>query len=451
MITIPTASTIRPAGHPMNTPPLLSFYGDDLTGSTDALEALSLSGVDTVLFVRPPDLREQALFAGFRAIGLAGSSRSHTPGWMEQHLPPAFRWLKRQQAPICHYKVCSTFDSAPEIGSIGRALDLGAASFAQAMTPLVVGVPQLRRYTVFGQLFAAYRDEVYRLDRHPVMRCHPVTPMGEADLRVHLARQTAQDIALVDLPALSRPDLDGHVDALAAKSGIVLFDVADEASQHRVGRQLWRLRRPEGRFVVGSSGVEYALLAAWQEAGMIQTKPAFASPGAVRQIAVVSGSVSPTTERQIRHAQGQGFELLALDPERLLADHGPALALQAALEILDRGKSVILASALGPATARPLDAAARQEIGKCLGQLLHALVNQARLARAVVAGGDTSSQALEALGILALTLRLPLPQTPGSPLCRSHRADGGIGPDLAFKGGQIGADDYFVAIRDGVG
>jgi uncharacterized protein YgbK (DUF1537 family) len=69
----------------------------------------------------------------------------------------------------------------------------------------------------------------------------------------------------------------------------------------------------------------------------------------------------------------------------------------------------------------------------------------------VVAGGDTSSHALHELGVLALTLCLPLPRTPGSPLCRSHRADGGEGPELAFKGGQIGADDYFAGIRDGIG
>ena len=30
---------------------LLSYYGDDLTGSTDVMEALSLGGVPTVLFM----------------------------------------------------------------------------------------------------------------------------------------------------------------------------------------------------------------------------------------------------------------------------------------------------------------------------------------------------------------------------------------------------------------
>ncbi|MGO8249179.1 hypothetical protein ACC809_36725, partial [Rhizobium johnstonii] len=37
-----------------------------------------------------------------------------------------------------------------------------------------------------GNLFAAYQGRIFRIDRHPVMSRHPVTPMDEADLAVHL-------------------------------------------------------------------------------------------------------------------------------------------------------------------------------------------------------------------------------------------------------------------------
>ena len=50
---------------------------------------------------------------------------------------------------LCHYKTCSTFNSSPEIGSIGRALKIGRALFANATVPVVVGVPDLGRYQVF--------------------------------------------------------------------------------------------------------------------------------------------------------------------------------------------------------------------------------------------------------------------------------------------------------------
>ncbi|HEX2524696.1 MAG TPA: four-carbon acid sugar kinase family protein [Geminicoccus sp.] len=431
--------------------PWLSFYGDDLTGATDALEALGSSGIDTVLFVRVPAPHEQARFQGAQAVGLAGTSRSRPPAWMDEHLPPAFAWLRDQDAPLCHYKVCSTFDSAPEIGSIGRAADIGAAVFTSSVVPMVVGVPQLRRYTFFGHLFADYRGQVHRLDRHPVMSRHPVTPMDEADLRRHLARQTSRSIGLIDLPSLARADVDNVVDRLAADHEILLIDVADEASQLEAGRQLVRLQAAGGRFVIGSSGVEYALIRTWRRESLVGGPVAFPAPERIDRLAVVSGSVSPTTARQIEWACANGFELAAIEPGQLLADNGIETALTQALDVLGKGLSVIVATAQGQASTKPIPDEARHEIGRRLGIILHELVRRASLPRAVVAGGDTSSHALRELDVLALKLCLPLPKTPGSPLCRSFRSDGSQGPELAFKGGQIGADDYFVAIRDGVG
>ena len=104
---------------------LLGYYGDDLTGSTDVMESMALGGVPTVLFMRVPDAELQARFAHCRAMGLAGTSRSETPDWMDEHLPPAFAWMKGLGAAICHYKVCSTFDSSPAVGNIGRAIEIG--------------------------------------------------------------------------------------------------------------------------------------------------------------------------------------------------------------------------------------------------------------------------------------------------------------------------------------
>jgi len=52
---------------------LLAFYGDDFTGSTDAMEALALSGLRTVLFLSPPkpELVQQK-FPDLRCIGVTG-------------------------------------------------------------------------------------------------------------------------------------------------------------------------------------------------------------------------------------------------------------------------------------------------------------------------------------------------------------------------------------------
>jgi len=437
---------------------LLSFYGDDFTGSSDVMEAMAGQGVPTVLFTRLPTEAEFHPFADYPAVGLAGSSRSQAPDWMDVHLTPALAWLKDLGARHCHYKICSTFDSSPTIGSIGKAIDIGRAVFDQQTVPLIVGVPELKRYTVFGHLFAAYQGTVYRIDRHPVMRRHPVTPMDEADLRLHLGRQTATPIGLVGLDMLARPSRDTDTDRLITdKLGIILFDVADAASQLEVGRQLVRLAPRLGPFVAGSSGVEYALMRAMAAAGATSGAARFAPLPPADRIIVVSGSVSPTSERQIRYALANGFDGIAADAIALATDRAAECARVevAALAVLRAGRSPLIHTALGPATdhGRALDAipGARQATGEALGWIARRLIEHSGIRRIIFAGGDTSSHALGQLNVHALTTRFPLSATPGSPLCTAHSATPGLDAiELAMKGGQVGHDDYFVSLRDGL-
>ena len=62
-------------------------------------------------------------------------------------------------------------------------------------------------------------------------------------------------------------------------------------TQRLAGQQLWRQRRQsQSLFAVGSSGVEYALVKAWESANLLDgTAVAKNCVGAVDRIAVVSG------------------------------------------------------------------------------------------------------------------------------------------------------------------
>jgi 3-oxoisoapionate kinase len=281
--------------------------------------------------------------------------------------------------------------------------------------------------------------------------------MNEADLRVHLSKQTDKTIGLVDLVMLGADDADDRVDAVLSQgSQIIMFDVADVATQKSVGRQLCRRRSDQSLYAVGSSGLEYALLDEWARLDLISGRSDFAEPGPVERIAVVSGSCSPTTERQIRHAEGQGFEGFAIDPKALALGRQDAIddAIGKGCESLARGRSVILYTALGPDTdigAQLANAGARHAIGRALGRIERALIERAGLRRVVIAGGDTSSHALSQLGIYALTMRMPLLMTPGSPLCIAHSdLEAFDGLEIALKGGQVGGDDYFSQIKQGL-
>lgn len=120
---------------------------------------------------------------------------------MDTELGESFQALRALRPRLVHYKVCSTFDSSPQIGSIGRAMEIGARVFGSPVVPLQVGAPVLGRYCVFGHLFArsGLDSDPYRLDRHPTMSRHPITPMTESDLRLHLAPQTRLRIGLLDI------------------------------------------------------------------------------------------------------------------------------------------------------------------------------------------------------------------------------------------------------------
>jgi uncharacterized protein YgbK (DUF1537 family) len=337
---------------------LISYYGDDFTGSTDVLEALSSNGIETVLFTSIPDRASLDRFAGYRAVGLAGTSRSQTPEWMERELPGVFSWLRSLQTPVVHYKVCSTFDSAPHRGSIGRAIEIGLEAFGQDMVPIVVGAPELGRYTVFGQLFAAFNDEVFRIDRHPVMSRHPATPMAEADLLLHLAQQTHLPTARIDLADTIAGREAAAFEALrSGGTRATLVDVYDERSQRQAGLLLSAALGRERPLVFGSSGVEYALIGAWRSQGLIGEPPATQPLAALDRMIVVSGSCSAVTESQIRTALGHGFSGIALDYEAIASGQGAdaafARAADAGRKVLSEGGSPILYTALGPADASP--------------------------------------------------------------------------------------------------
>jgi uncharacterized protein YgbK (DUF1537 family) len=423
---------------------LLAYCGDDFTGSTDVMEALAIAGLRTVLFLEPPAPADLRRFDGLRAAGVASTSRAMSPPEMDASLTPAFERLRALGAPLCHYKVCSTFDSSPAMGSIGRAIDIGAGVFGSRAVPLVVGAPVLRRYCAFGNLFATLDGVTHRIDRHPVMSRHPITPMDEGDLRVHLAKQTSRRIALMDLLQLagSSDEIDRRYRALLQSDpGIVLFDVLDEERLAEAGRLILASGEP---FAAGSSGIEYALTAAWRRCGQLEDGPRVQPPGPAGRLLVVSGSCSTVTQGQIEWAQLHGFEGIRVPP-----DGDDAGLVRLARTALDQGLNPLLYTALGPGDAAIRDARSRgPRVGERLGRLARRILEEERLPRLLVAGGDTSGYVARQLGLYALEMAVPI--APGSPLCRARARDDAFdGLEIALKGGQVGKPDYFASVQRG--
>lgn len=456
---------------------LLTFYGDDFTGSTDVLESLALNGVETVLFFEPPDPGDLESFEGVQAIGVAGRSRTMSPAEMDDHLPPVLESLAKFDPELVHYKVCSTFDSSPEVGSIGHAIDLAQAEYDSPFVPVVVAAPSLTprgRYVVFGTLFATVDGTSYRLDRHPTMSKHPVTPMTEADLRRHLSEQTDRSIGHLDVRSIDgkagtelAEDFEAVVDDGAE---IVVLDGLNHDHQRKVGRLVWdHATETDGPvFSASSSGLNYALTAHWHDVGAVHDPGPPEPAETVDQIVVMSGSASPGTAEQIEWALEAGFEGVRLDTAGLIdpdkAEFAREEAIEAALTALGSGASPLVYSARGPddpaidATRRRADELGIEDgevakrIGTEQGRITRTVLEKSGVRRLCVAGGDTSGYTAPLLDVYALEFLARV--GPGSPLCRGHsRTNAFDGIEVALKGGQVqttnAQPDYFGVVRRG--
>jgi uncharacterized protein YgbK (DUF1537 family) len=441
--------------------PAVVYYGDDFTGATDTLGTAARAGLRALLFLKTPDAARLANVGPLDVLGIAGAARAMTPEAMQAELRPVATLFRTLGARVLHYKTCSTFDSAPHIGSIGAAVRVLRAAVQQPWTAIVGGQPNLGRYCLFGNLFAAAGSggEVFRIDRHPTMSRHPVTPMDEADLRLHLVKQGLADVCSVPYTAASR---GGEALASALRQALhsppadaVLFDVADASQLAAIGEVLWERAQSSTLLAVGPSSVVDALAKAMPSSrdGAEQDSAASTARDGVAAaqgpVLVLAGSLSPVTARQV--AAAKSFDIVWLDAQKLaqrdaaaLADHADAIARSLAL-----GRNV-LACTSAPNASSPSAGLDAQALAHAGGELLAKVLATTPLKRIGVAGGDTSSHGVQALDAWALSYVADMGA--GASLCRVHSDDARLdGMEVMLKGGQMGTEDVFERLVHGTG
>lgn len=472
--------------------PRVCWYGDDFTGATDTLAEVARAGLRGLLFLGVPTPEQLRRAGPLDAIGIAGAARAMSPADMETELRAVGHFMAGTGARVLHYKCCSTFDSAPHVGSIGVAICELRRHMPNRLVPIVGGQPSIGRYCSFAQLFAraGAAPEVYRIDRHPVMSRHPVTPMHEADLRQHLAAQGLDGIRSVPHIAYPRlrsaddaAEVDGWIDGMiSASDGPVLFDLTDEEQLAVIGRLIWRAAESAPLLAVGPSSVQQALAraavferggevagrdgkgagrggegavrdgkGAGRDAAVSASSSATPLPAATGPVLVMAGSLSPVTARQI--AASTRYTHQPLQVQALL--ESPAYVadqVQLAAHVLAQGHNVLVH------TDRPEQAVTSDQAAstaRATAQLAATIITAsaqagARLARVGIAGGDTSSQATLALGLWGLAFRCVL--APGVTVSVA-RSDNPVvdGVELMLKGGQMGGDDLFDRLVAGGG
>jgi uncharacterized protein YgbK (DUF1537 family) len=195
--------------------------------------------------------------------------------------------------------------------------------------------------------------------------------------------------------------------------------------------------------VTAGSGVAIALPANF---GIAPSNAASALPKAAGAKAIVAGSCSQATNRQVRTFIDAGGAAYAVDPLQI-AD-GVDIATQALVWAAPRlaQRPVLVYSTADPQRVKSVQHRLGVEragaiIETTLAAIARGLVDRGTR-QLVVAGGETAGACVQALNITRMKIG---PQIdPGVPWCHA-RSDGEpvVELHLALKSGNFGADDFF--------
>jgi len=413
------------------------FCGDDFTGASDTLATLARQGLSCRLFLSPEALLSEDNLEDLDAVGIATATRSQSPDEIAGVLQQFARLFEKNMPSVFHYKVCSTFDSSPTIGSIGAAVNALKQLLPESPVLIVGGQPSLKRYCVFSNLFAAGPDGiVHRIDCHPTMANHPVTPMGEADLRRLLAAQDLPVEGFIHFPSYHQDIrvIGCEVNTYWQQGSPVLFDVKNNQNLKTIGMFLLE-QRDVPVIAVGSSSVAEAYLSRYQTQSKAMATRAATKPE--KPVCVIAGSRSQMTASQVAHSiDYQRIDILPEEIEQGGENYLQNIA-ETALQSIHAGRNLL--AVVGSSMNHNL---ARAEVATFTAQLATEIAFSGEIGRLCIAGGDTSSLALQQLEVDSLSYLADI--EPGLCLCRLHSPETAIdGLEIVLKGGQMGSPQLF--------
>jgi uncharacterized protein YgbK (DUF1537 family) len=415
---------------------LLGCIADDFTGATDLANNLVRAGMRVVQTIGVPT---QPLDVDADAVVVALKSRTLPKAQAIAQSLAALTWLQAQGAQQIYFKYCSTFDSTAQ-GNIGPVTEALMDALGTDFTVATPAFPDNQRTVFKGHLFVG---DV--LLNESGMQNHPLTPMTDANLVRVMQAQCQRKVGLVDYGVVAQGDaaIRARVDALRAQGvGIAVVDATSNDDLLRLGQALKGMP-----LVTAGSGVAIGLPANW---GLAPSGSASVLPAPKGMQAVVSGSCSLATNRQVASFIAAGHPALRLDP-LLMAQQAAsgadvvAHALAWAAPHLQQGPVLIYSSA-GAATVKEVQGqlgaeAAGELVEQTLAAIARGLVALG-VRQLVVAGGETSGACVQVLHIVQMKIG---PQIdPGVPWCHAltdAAPEGGL--HLALKSGNFGTDDFF--------
>ncbi|MGJ7491002.1 3-oxo-tetronate kinase [Variovorax sp. ZT4R33] len=410
----------------------LGCIADDFTGATDLANNLVRAGMRVVQTIGVPS---SPLAADVDAVVVALKSRTVAPAEAIAQSLDALKWLQTQGAQQIYFKYCSTFDStaAGNIGPVTEALMDALGSDFTIATP---AFPDNKRTVFKGYLFVG---DV--LLNESGMQNHPLTPMTDANLVRVLQAQTTRKVGLIDHTVVARGAdavRERIAELRAAGVAMAVVDAVSNDDLLRLGPALAAMP-----LVTAGSGVAIGLPANF---GIAPSSQASALPAAGGLRAVVSGSCSIATNRQVADFIETGRPAMAIDPLRIADGVDVAAeALAWAKPLLADGAVLVYSTAETSAVKSVQGRLGVEEAGAMVERTIAAIARglvALGVRQLVVAGGETSGACVQALGVTQMQIG---PQIdPGVPWCHAlAEAADGAGVHLTLKSGNFGADDFF--------
>ncbi len=409
---------------------LLGCIADDFTGATDLANNLVRGGMRVMQAIGVPD---GPIDAPVDAVVVALKSRTIPAADAVEQSVAALRWLQAQGAQQIYFKYCSTFDSTPA-GNIGPVTEALMDALGCDFTIATPAFPDNQRTVFKGHLFVGDT-----LLSDSGMREHPLTPMTDSNLVRVLQAQCRRKVGLVDYKtvAAGATDVSQRIAQLRDKGfSIAVVDALSNDDLLRLGPSL-----KEMPLVTAGSGVAIALPANF---GIRPSADAADLPRAGGLRAIVSGSCSTASQRQVAAFVAAGGHALAIDPLRAAAgDDLVSQALLWAQQQLSHGPVLVYATADAQAVKAVQATLGSDRAGALVEQTLAAIARglvELGVRQLVVAGGETSGACVQLLGITQMQIG---PQIdPGVPWCHARTASG-ASIHIALKSGNFGGDDFF--------
>ncbi|MDE2414372.1 MAG: four-carbon acid sugar kinase family protein [Comamonadaceae bacterium] len=412
---------------------LLGCIADDFTGATDLANNLVRAGMRVVQAIGVPD---GPLAADVDAVVIALKSRTNPVHEAIEQSLAALRWLQGQGARQIYFKYCSTFDSTPA-GNIGPVTEALMDAMGCDFTIATPAFPDNQRTVFKGYLFVGER-----LLSESGMQNHPLTPMTDPNLVRVLQAQCRRKVGLIDHAVVARgaAAVTERIAQLKAEGvAIAIVDAVSNDDLLRMGPALAALP-----LVTAGSGVAIALPANF---GLVPSSQASRLPSKGGLRAVVSGSCSLATNRQVQDFIARGGQALAIDPLQIAqaeADgtDAAAEALAWAAPLLERGPVLVYSTASSGAVKSVQSLLGVEEAGAMVERTIAAIARglvERGVRQLVVAGGETSGACVQALGITQMQIGPQIDA--GVPWCHAQAL--GQGLHITLKSGNFGGDDFF--------